>query len=182
MEGLVCSSDHKHTQLDSVARLVVLAVGTFANAIEDLAEEHGGADFLVTHQPAGATGGQDLVDWWAPAVLPVQAEHLLHPGLLLVNEPVDPEIAVQIDARPAGVGHLELRGWQAQGFAQSNDVCSHGGKVVHLGDGGQLAQIAADVSGQPVDYDELTQQRVEDRAKVLGLESGCTLLGRVDEK
>lgn len=85
------SADDEHTQLDPLAGLVVIAVRPLADTLEDVTEQHGRGDFLVGHEAARPT----LVDRWSAAVLPVEAENLLHPGLFLVNEPLHPQVAVK---------------------------------------------------------------------------------------
>ena len=99
-----------------------------------------------------------------------------------MDEPFGPLVAVKMGASAASICDVEFRGGRAEGLAECDDVRLHGGEVVHLGDRGEFAEVAAHVCGEFIHHDELAEQGVENRSEVLRFEGRCTLLGRVHEK
>lgn len=105
-DDLIRSPNHENTKLNTIARLIVLAIAPLADAIADLTQEPGRCDFLVSHH-AGESRARVLR---TAAVLPVQTEDFLHAGFLLVDEPLGPEAAVEVGLSTACIGHVESRG------------------------------------------------------------------------
>ena len=83
------ATDNEDAQLDTIPGLVIVSVGSFADTVEDLCEEHSRGRFFAVHARV-----HHLVDRGSAVVLPIQTENFFHAGFFLVDEPFYPEVSV----------------------------------------------------------------------------------------